>query len=122
MAQADLHLAETLISETSIYAPIAGVVLSKNMERGEIALPGSSILTLGDLSKVWLRAYINERDLGRVKIGQSVEENINFYSGIYKIPPVKAKERKQWILEMAGLEERRRSLIMVIAIPLLTFS
>jgi len=70
VARADLQLAETLISETKLYAPISGIVLSKNMERGEIALPGSSILTLGDLKKVWLRGYINETDLGRTKVGQ----------------------------------------------------
>ncbi|MFQ5902420.1 MAG: ABC transporter ATP-binding protein, partial [Candidatus Binatia bacterium] len=39
----------------------------------------------------------------------TVEENIDFYSGIYKIPPAKAKERKEWVLEMAGLTERRKN-------------
>jgi len=73
VARADLNLAETLITETRLCAPISGIVLSKNMERGEIALPGSSILTLGDLKRVWLRAYINEPDLGRITLGQSVE-------------------------------------------------
>ena len=45
----------------------------------------------------------------------TVEENIDFYGGIYKIPPAKAKERKQWVLEMAGLTERRRSLTRTLA-------
>ena len=40
----------------------------------------------------------------------TVEENIDFYSGIYRIPGEKAKERKQWVLEMAGLEQHRHSL------------
>ena len=80
-ARAELDLAETLITETRIHAPISGMVLSKNMERGEIALPGSSVLTLGDLKKVWLRAYINETDLGRIKLGQSVEVFTDTYPG-----------------------------------------
>jgi len=45
----------------------------------------------------------------------TVEENIDFYSGIYKIPSVKANERKEWVLEMAGLTERRRSLTRTLA-------
>ncbi len=73
VARADLALADTLIGEARLYAPISGVVLSKNMERGEIALPGSSILTVGDLRRVWLRAYVNETDLGRIKVGQPAE-------------------------------------------------
>jgi ABC-2 type transport system ATP-binding protein len=39
----------------------------------------------------------------------TVEENIDFYSGIYRIPPEKKKERKEWVIEMAGLKERRHS-------------
>ncbi len=39
----------------------------------------------------------------------TVEENIDFYSGIYRIAPEKKKERKEWVFEMAGLTEHRRS-------------
>ena len=37
----------------------------------------------------------------------TVEENINFYSGIYRIDPAKRAQRKQWVLDMAGLAEHR---------------
>ena len=39
----------------------------------------------------------------------TVEENIDFYSGIYRIPREKKTERKEWVIEMAGLKERRHS-------------
>src|SRR5262249_46437165 len=39
----------------------------------------------------------------------SVEENIDFYSGIYKIPAAKKEERKNWVIEMAGLQQHRNS-------------
>lgn len=39
----------------------------------------------------------------------TVEENINFYSGIYRIAPEKKEARKEWVLEMAGLKEHRHS-------------
>jgi ABC-2 type transport system ATP-binding protein len=38
----------------------------------------------------------------------TVEENINFYSGIYRIPKAKKPERKEWVIEMAGLKDHRR--------------
>jgi len=38
----------------------------------------------------------------------TVEENIDFYSGIYRIPAAEKAERKAWVLRMAGLEEHRR--------------
>jgi ABC-2 type transport system ATP-binding protein len=37
----------------------------------------------------------------------TVEENIDFYSGVYRIPPNRKKERKEWVIEMAGLKEHR---------------
>jgi ABC-2 type transport system ATP-binding protein len=39
----------------------------------------------------------------------TVEENIDFYSGIYRIAPEKKEERKEWVIEMAGLKEHRNS-------------
>ena len=39
----------------------------------------------------------------------TVEENINFYSGIYKIPDDRKCERKEWVIQMAGLEKHRRA-------------
>jgi ABC-2 type transport system ATP-binding protein len=40
----------------------------------------------------------------------TVEENLNFYSGIYRVPPSKKQERKDWVIQMAGLEDRIHSL------------
>jgi ABC-2 type transport system ATP-binding protein len=38
----------------------------------------------------------------------TVEENIDFYAGIYCIPPEKKRRRKEWVIEMSGLAEHRR--------------
>jgi ABC-2 type transport system ATP-binding protein len=45
----------------------------------------------------------------------TVEENINFYGGIYRIPAEKRKERKEWVIEMAGLAEHRHSLTAILS-------
>jgi len=39
----------------------------------------------------------------------TVEENIDFYSGIYRIPAGKRQERKEWVIDMAGLADKRRA-------------
>jgi HlyD family secretion protein len=71
-ARASLKLNETQISYTTLYAPISGVVLVKSGEIGEVVNPGTSILTLADIENVWLKAYIPETDLTKVKWGQEV--------------------------------------------------
>ena len=69
-AEAALRLAETRLGYATLCAPLSGVVLSENVEPGEYVAPGTPVVTIGDLENVWLRAYINETDLGRVKFGQ----------------------------------------------------
>jgi HlyD family secretion protein len=69
-ASSGLSSLDTQISNYTLYSPMEGVVLTRNAEVGEIALPGMSLLTLGDLSRVWMKVYITEPDLGRVKLGQ----------------------------------------------------
>mgnify|MGYP001052226506 CR=1 FL=1 len=71
-AQASLKLAETQFSYTILYSPISGVVLVKSGEMGEVVNPGTSILTLANIENVWLKAYIPETELSRVKWGQEV--------------------------------------------------
>jgi len=66
-AAAALRLAETQLSYAVVRSPIAGVVLSKNIEPGEYVAPGTPVVTIGDLVHVWLRGYVAETDLGRVK-------------------------------------------------------
>jgi HlyD family secretion protein len=71
-ARASLKLAETQLSYTVLHSPLSGVVLVKASEMGEVVNPGTSILTLADLGNVWLKAYIPETDLSKVKWGQEV--------------------------------------------------
>jgi HlyD family secretion protein len=56
-------------------------VLSKNIEPGEYVAPGTPVVTVGDLVNVWLRAYIDEADLGRVKVGQKARVTTDTYPG-----------------------------------------
>jgi len=80
-AKEALALAETQLTYATVVSPLTGVVLSENIEPGEYVSPGTPIVTVADLLNVWLRAYINETDLGRVKIGQKVHVTTDTYPG-----------------------------------------
>jgi HlyD family secretion protein len=71
-AKANLKLIDTQLGYTTLYSPLSGVVLVKSGEIGEVINPGTSILTLADIENVWLKAYIPEPDLSRIKWGQEV--------------------------------------------------
>jgi len=65
-------LARIVVNYTTLVAPFDGVVSVRQAEIGEVVVPGTPVLTLSDLDHVWLRAYLNESDLGRVRLGQEV--------------------------------------------------
>jgi HlyD family secretion protein len=76
-----LALAETRLGYTILTAPQAGSVLAKNTEPGEHVAPGTPIVTIANLENVWVRAYISETDLGRVKLGQKAEVTSDTWKG-----------------------------------------
>ena len=78
-ARAALDLAGSRLREAAIVSPINGVVLRKNLEAGEMAYPGVSILTLVDPTDLWLRAYVPETDIGRIKVGMAARITIDAY-------------------------------------------
>jgi HlyD family secretion protein len=80
-AREALAVAETRLGYATLASPLLGVVLSKNVEPGEFVAAGTPIVTVADLENVWLRAYINETDLGRVKVGQRVRVTADTYPG-----------------------------------------
>jgi len=80
-AESAVKRAEQQLSYTQIHAPMAGVVLSKSAEPGEYLNPAIPVVTLGDISHPWLRGYINEKDLGSVKLGQEVEVSTDSFPG-----------------------------------------
>lgn len=77
--EAQAGISEKQLSDTEIFSPIDGVVLVKAAEPGEVLAAGTTVVTIGDLEHPWLRAYINETDLGRVKLGQKVKLTTDSY-------------------------------------------
>ncbi|MDD5706121.1 MAG: efflux RND transporter periplasmic adaptor subunit [Kiritimatiellae bacterium] len=80
-ARQAVALAETRLGYTTLTSPLDGVVLTEGIEEGEYVVPGTPVVTIGNLRDAWLRAYVNETDLGRVKIGQAVKISTDTYPG-----------------------------------------
>ncbi|MBC7961704.1 MAG: efflux RND transporter periplasmic adaptor subunit [Steroidobacteraceae bacterium] len=80
-AAAGKALAETRLAQSILASPLSGLVLSKHAEPGEMLAPGAPVVTVGKLDQAWLRAYIPETELGRVKVGQAVRVTVDSWPG-----------------------------------------
>jgi HlyD family secretion protein len=80
-AQAALDALLVQREKLTIVAPVGGLVLERSVHEGELAAPGATLLTLGDLDDVTLTVYVPEDRLGRVFIGQRVEVRVDSFPG-----------------------------------------
>jgi HlyD family secretion protein len=78
-AQSALKLAQIHLDYTQLRAPFAGVITSRNMELGEVVLPGREVLSLSDLSSVDLKIFVDEPEIGKVRPGQKVEVRVDTF-------------------------------------------
>lgn len=88
MREADIQRAEsqmgvlsTQLGDRTVVAPVNGVVLTKSAEMGEVMAAGATVVTLGDMDHPWVRGYINEKDLGRIKLGMKADVVTDSYPG-----------------------------------------
>ncbi|HEY1342667.1 MAG TPA: efflux RND transporter periplasmic adaptor subunit, partial [Bryobacteraceae bacterium] len=78
-SKANMALIDSQLADTIAASPVDGVVLVKAADVGEVLAAGTTVVTIGDIEHPWLRGYINETDLGRVKIGSKARVTTDSY-------------------------------------------
>jgi HlyD family secretion protein len=71
-SKAVLQATEAMLEDLKITSPLDGEVLSKNYEEGEYVTPGAPVITVADLSDMWIKLYIPTDDLPHIRLGQQV--------------------------------------------------
>jgi len=71
-AKAQAAALQAQIDKLTLHSPLAGVVLKRNIEPGEVVGAGSSLMTLGDTTNLFITVYIPENRYGEIVVGQPV--------------------------------------------------
>lgn len=79
--RASLELTSTRLGFTDLISTLNGYVLVKSALVGEVVQPGAPVFTAIDLNNIWVTAYLEERDLGRVKLGAPAYVMTDTYPG-----------------------------------------
>jgi HlyD family secretion protein len=80
-ARAAIALATTQLENTRLTSPLAGLVLSHNIEPGEFVSAGTPVVTVAETAHLWVRTYLDQPDLGRVRHGQKVRVRTDSFPG-----------------------------------------
>ena len=82
--QASVDFAYTELGFTKIFAPISGVIGSVSTQEGETvsaAFTAPTFVTIIDLSRIEVWAYVDETDIGKIEIGQKASFTVDTYTG-----------------------------------------
>jgi HlyD family secretion protein len=83
VARTELWAAEAAVEKLTVRAPISATVLQVNAKAGEVAVPSGTqpLVVLGDISALRVRAELDERDFGEIKVGQAVSVRPDAFRG-----------------------------------------
>ncbi len=79
--KAAVSLARIQLKDTKVYAPADGVIQDRIMEPGDMAFPNTPVLTLARTNPVWVRAYIPEANLGKIRLGMKAVITTDSFPG-----------------------------------------
>ncbi len=80
-AQANLALLDTQIEKLTVYAPMDGVILTRNVEAGEFVQPGAIVMKMADLNSLTITVYVPEDRYGQIRLGQQALVNVDSFPG-----------------------------------------
>lgn len=81
VAARSLSLARERLGRTVVRAPLAGSVLERLAEPGEVVAAGQPVAVVADLSRVRLKIFVSERDLGKLKLGAPAKLRVDSFPG-----------------------------------------
>ena len=106
----DLQL-EDLISR----APVNGVVLTRNIQPGEVLAPGITALTIGDLDQLTITVYVPEDRYGEIRLGDEAQVSVDsFPDEIFKAVVVRIADRAEFTPRNVQTEEDRRTTVYAV--------
>ena len=79
--KAALSVAKRNLDYAYLYAPSDGVIQTRILEPGDMASPQTPVFTLALTDPVWVRAYVPEPDMGKIRLGMSAEVTTDSYPG-----------------------------------------
>lgn len=79
--EAELALARKELADAYLYAPSDGIVQDRILEPGDMVTPQKPVYTIALTNPLWVRAYISERDVGKVRLGMYAEVSTDSFPG-----------------------------------------
>jgi multidrug resistance efflux pump len=114
-AEANLALIEAQLAKLVVTAPADGVVLTRNLEPGEVVNPGSIVFTMSRLSDLTITVYIPEDRYGEITLGQTAQVQVDSFAGkTFTARVIHISDRAEFTPRNVQTAEGRKSTVFAI--------
>jgi len=109
-AERNLAYRKALLADTEIIAPCDGLIVQRQRDPGDIAVPGSAVLTLISTKELWITAWVDETEMSRVAVGQPARvvfrsEPLHAYRGeVARLGRQADRETREFTVDVHVLE------------------
>jgi multidrug resistance efflux pump len=117
-AQAAFAAALAVQQELTIVAPDDGVVLTRYTEPGEALATGTPIVSIGLVRRPWIRAFVDDRSIARLKVGQAVTVQLDGLDRALAGRVIDISPRAEFTPRAALTERERADLVFAIKVQL----
>jgi len=105
-AEASLQFAQAQLAYTVVCAPFDGLIVKRNRDPGDIAVPGSMVLEMISLDELWISAWLDETLLNRLEVGQASkivfrsDPEIELPGKVIRIAPQADRETREVLVDV----------------------
>ncbi|MCR9297204.1 MAG: efflux RND transporter periplasmic adaptor subunit, partial [bacterium] len=109
-AQKTLEYHRARLRDTQITAPFDGMVVARDREPGDVVVPGSSMLTLISTDELWVSAWVDETEMGKLEQGQSArvvfrsQPELSLPGTVSRLGRQADRETREFIVDVRVLE------------------
>ncbi|MBU0511430.1 MAG: HlyD family efflux transporter periplasmic adaptor subunit [Chloroflexi bacterium] len=114
-AQTELDLLDVQMEKLVIRVSVAGVVLSRNIEPGEVIKPGGTAMTLGQLDELSITVYVPEDRYGEIRLGDKVDVTVDSFPGeTFSATVVRIADKAEFTPRNVQTPEGRRTTVFAV--------
>jgi multidrug resistance efflux pump len=118
-AQAELDLIEVQLDKLVVYASDAGVVLSRNVEPGEVIAAGAPVMSIGRLGDLTITVYVPEDRYGAIRLGEEATVTVDSFPGeTFPASVVYIADQAEFTPRNVQTEEGRRSTVFAVELSI----
>jgi HlyD family secretion protein len=112
-----LEQAQKIKDNFLIVSPISGTVIMQELFPGEVVTPGSPIITLADLNNLWVKIYIPEANIGKVKLGARAEVMVDsFPNYVFQGEVIHISSKAEFIPKNIQTKEERVTQVFAVKV------